>query len=61
MLSIYGKQFAKLLEVLGREGLGEGKAGFSEKGRSSVVRVMLWLEDWEKGRVETARGRACDS
>lgn len=59
LLEIYGRQFEKVLECLGREGLGEGKAGFSEKGRSSVVRIQLWLEDWRSGKVESA-GRRCE-
>lgn len=58
---VYGRQFDKYLEVLLREGMREGKAGFSEKAKSSAVRLLLWLEDWEKkGVVEGAPGRAVD-
>lgn len=58
---VYGRQFDKYLEVLLREGMREGKAGFSEKAKSSTVRLLLWLEDWEKkGVVEGAPGRAVD-
>ncbi|GAA5992200.1 hypothetical protein JCM10908_001815 [Rhodotorula pacifica] len=61
MLEVYGRQFNKYLEVLLREGMREGKAGFSEKAKSSTVRLLLWLEDWEKkGVVEGAPGRAVD-
>ncbi|KAK4052833.1 Nuclear pore complex nucleoporin component [Microbotryomycetes sp. JL201] len=57
----YGKQFDKFLEVLSREGLKEGKAEFSDKAKSSSVRLSLWLEDWEKtGQVESATGREPD-
>lgn len=58
---VYGRQFDKYLEVLLREGMRAGKAGFSEKAKSSTVRLLLWLEDWEKkGVVEGAPGRAVD-
>lgn len=61
LLEIYGRQLAKYLEVLLREGMREGKAGFSEKAKSSTVRLLLWLEDWEKkGVVESAPGRQVD-
>ncbi|BGP19435.1 Nuclear pore complex nucleoporin component [Rhodosporidiobolus nylandii] len=60
MLEVYGRQFAKFLEVLLREGIREEKAGFAEKAKSSRVRLMLWLEEWEKGKVETAPGRVPD-
>ncbi|GAA6010532.1 hypothetical protein JCM10207_001349 [Rhodosporidiobolus poonsookiae] len=61
LLELYGRQMAKLLECLLREGIREEKAGFAEKAKSSRVRLMLALEDWEKkGRLETAAGRECD-
>ncbi|GAA5868361.1 hypothetical protein JCM8547_002165 [Rhodosporidiobolus lusitaniae] len=61
MLEIYGRQMGKYLEVLLREGVREEKAGFSEKAKSSRMRLLLALEEWEKtGRVETAQGRQCD-
>ncbi|GAA5959181.1 hypothetical protein JCM21900_001419 [Sporobolomyces salmonicolor] len=61
MLDVYGRQFAKYLEVLLREGVREGKAGFSDKAKSSSVRLLLWLEEWEKkGTVEETPGRECD-
>ncbi|KAM0752160.1 GLE1-domain-containing protein [Meredithblackwellia eburnea MCA 4105] len=61
MLAVYGKQMGKFLEVLLREGVREGKAGFSEKSKSSTVRLMLWLEEWEKtGRVEKIMGKEVD-
>lgn len=57
MKGIYGRQWEKFLEVLLREGLREGKAGFSEKSKSSSVRLMLWLEEWEsKGVMESPEG-----
>ncbi|GJN93082.1 hypothetical protein Rhopal_006127-T1 [Rhodotorula paludigena] len=61
LVEVYGRQFAKFLEVLLREGVREGKAGFSDKAKSSTVRLLLWLEEWEKtGRVECASGRQVD-
>ncbi|KDE06516.1 hypothetical protein MVLG_03167 [Microbotryum lychnidis-dioicae p1A1 Lamole] len=61
LLEVYGKQFAKILEVLLREGIREGKAGFSDKSVSSTVRLTLWLEEWEKkGKVEITQGRKPD-
>jgi nucleoporin GLE1 len=61
MLDTYGRQWGKWLEVLLREGVREEKAGFSEKAKSSRVRLLLALEEWEKtGKVETASGRECD-
>ncbi|GAA5968439.1 hypothetical protein JCM11641_007638 [Rhodosporidiobolus odoratus] len=60
LLDVYGRQFSKFLEVLLREGIRENKAGFAEKAKSSRVRLMLWLEDWEKGKVESATGRVGD-
>ncbi|GAA6020856.1 hypothetical protein JCM8202_005469 [Rhodotorula sphaerocarpa] len=59
---VYGRQFGKYLEVLLREGMREGRAGFSDKAKSSTVRLLLWLEDWEKkGVIEGASGRAVDA
>lgn len=61
LAAVFGRQMAKLLEVLLREGLREAKAGFSDKARSSLVRLQLWLEDWEKlGRIEGTKGRQGD-
>lgn len=61
LMEVYGRQFAKVLEVLLREGIREGKAGFSTKSRSTLVRLELWLEDWEKSQtVEGVKGRRCD-
>ncbi|KAI5477641.1 poly(A)+ mRNA-nucleus export-related protein [Pseudohyphozyma bogoriensis] len=61
LLEIYGKQMGKFLEVLLREGVREGKATFSEKSKASVMKLGLWLEDWEKkGTVETPSGREGD-
>lgn len=61
LLAIYGRQMGKFLEVLLREGIRGGKAGFSEKAKSSTVRLQLWLEEWEKtGRVEQTAGRTLD-
>lgn len=61
LLEVFGRQMGKFLEVLLREGIREGKAGFLEKARSSLVRLQLWLEDWEqKGRVEGEKGRVGD-
>lgn len=61
MLEIYGRQMGKFLMVLRREGLEGGQAGFSEKARASLVRLGLWLEEWEgKGRVEGTKGRESD-
>ncbi|KAK4057399.1 Nuclear pore complex nucleoporin component [Microbotryomycetes sp. JL221] len=57
----YGRQFDKFLEVLLREGLRENKAGFSDKAKSSTVRLTLWLEEWEKkGKIEGTSGRVPD-
>ncbi|GAA5912058.1 uncharacterized protein JCM6883_007095 [Sporobolomyces salmoneus] len=64
LLSTFGRQFKKFLEVLLREGVREKKAGFSEeKSRASVVRLELWLEEWEKaggGVIQEVEGRRCD-
>ncbi|SCZ97525.1 BZ3500_MvSof-1268-A1-R1_Chr4-3g07230 [Microbotryum saponariae] len=61
LLEVYGRQFAKVLEVVLREGIREGKAGFSDKSVSSTVRLTLWLEEWEKkGKVEMTQGRKPD-
>ncbi|BGP51045.1 Nuclear pore complex nucleoporin component [Rhodotorula kratochvilovae] len=61
LLEVYGRQMHKALEVLLREGVRGGKAGFSEKARSSSVRLLLWLEEWEKtGKAECAKGREVD-
>ncbi|GAA5969289.1 hypothetical protein JCM3765_002314 [Sporobolomyces pararoseus] len=64
LLKVFGKQFNKFLEVLLREGLREKKAGFNEqKSKASIVRLELWLEDWEKsgGReIKVVEGRECD-
>lgn len=64
LLKVYGKQFNKFLEVLLRQGLREKKAGFNEeKSKASIVRLELWLEDWEKsgGReIKVVEGRECD-
>ncbi|KAM0786941.1 hypothetical protein ACM66B_002362 [Microbotryomycetes sp. NB124-2] len=58
---VYGKQFDKVLNVLLNEGLRQGKAEFSDKARSSTVRLTLWLEEWEKsGKVEATTGREPD-
>jgi nucleoporin GLE1 len=58
MVQVYGRQMEKYLECLLREGLREGKAKVTEKNRASLVRLMLWLEEWEKtGRVEGCKGR----
>jgi len=54
------KQWGKFLECLLREGVREGKAGWSEKAKSSRVRLELWLEEWEKGHVKMIEGRECD-
>lgn len=63
LLETYGKQFGKFLEVLLREGIREKKAGLNEeKSKSSVVRLTLWLEEWEKtGRVEVVKGKELDA
>lgn len=61
MLGVFGRQMAKFLEVLLREGMREGKAGFSDKAKSSTMRLQLWLEEWEKtGRVEQTPGSGLD-
>ncbi|GAA6036345.1 hypothetical protein JCM8097_001677 [Rhodosporidiobolus ruineniae] len=61
LLSIYGRQFAKLLRCLLDDGVRGSKAGFAEKAKSSRVRLELWLDEWEKtGRVEEVKGRECD-
>lgn len=61
LLELYGRQFAKLLEVLLREGIrGEQQAVWSEKAKSSRVRLGLWLEDWERGKMEVVQGREVD-
>ncbi|GAA5886307.1 hypothetical protein JCM6882_001598 [Rhodosporidiobolus microsporus] len=61
LLELYGRQFAKLLEVVLREGIrGEQEKVWSEKARSSRVRLGLWLEDWEGGKVEKVQGREVD-
>ena len=61
LLETYGRQAGKLLECLLREGLREGKAGFSAKAKSSEVRLLLWLEEWEKkGVAEELAGRQAD-
>lgn len=61
LLAIYGRQFGKVLECLLREGVREGKGGWSEKSRSSLVRLELWLEEWEKkGVVEVVKGGEVD-
>lgn len=61
LLQVYGKQFGKVLDVILREGIREGKAGFSEKSVSSTVRLTLWLEEWEnKRKVESTQGRRPD-
>ncbi|GAA6023462.1 hypothetical protein JCM11491_000584 [Sporobolomyces phaffii] len=59
----YGRQFEKLLAVVLREGIREDKAGFDKtKARASIVRLELWLEEWEHsaGRVKPVEGRECD-
>lgn len=61
LLETYGRQAGKLLECLLRQGLREGKAEFSDKAKSSEVRLLLWLEEWEKkGRCEEVAGRQAD-
>lgn len=61
LVDVYGAQMRKLLECLLREGVREGKAGFSDKARGSQVRLLLWLEEWEKtGAAECAKGREVD-
>ncbi|SCV69391.1 BQ2448_2411 [Microbotryum intermedium] len=61
LLEVYGRQFAKVLEVVLKEGIREGKAGFNDKSVSSTVRLTLWLEEWEKnGKVEQTQGRRPD-
>ena len=61
LLETYGRQAGKLLECLLREGLRENKAGFNAKARSSEVRLLLWLEEWEKkGVAEELAGRQAD-
>lgn len=61
LLALYGKQFGKVLECLLREGIREKKVEWSEKSRSSLVRLELWLEDWEKnGVVEVVKGGEVD-
>lgn len=61
LLDVYGRQMHKVLECLLREGVREGKAGFSDKAKGSQVRLLLWLEEWEKtGRAECAKGREVD-
>lgn len=60
-METYGRQFAKVLECLLREGVRGAKAGWSEKSRSSLVRLELWLEEWEKrGVVERVKGSEVD-
>lgn len=54
LAAIYGRQWQKFLECVLREGLRERKAGFSDKSRSSTVRLELWLEEWEKRGVMEA-------
>lgn len=61
MEEVWGtRQWGKFLSVLLNEGVREGKAGFSDKSRSSRVRLELWLEEWEKGEVKEVEGRICD-
>ncbi|KAL8280673.1 hypothetical protein RQP46_006996 [Phenoliferia psychrophenolica] len=61
LLGVYGRQLHKFLEVLLREGLRAGKAGFSDKARSSTIKLLLWLEEWEKtGRAEKIEGKELD-
>ncbi|GAA5883072.1 hypothetical protein JCM16303_006075, partial [Sporobolomyces ruberrimus] len=64
LLAMYGKQFSKFLEVLLREGLRDKKAGFDEKkAKGSIVRLELWLEEWEQSGGKTIKaieGRECD-
>ncbi|GAA5911270.1 hypothetical protein JCM8208_004314 [Rhodotorula glutinis] len=61
LVDVYGAQMRKLLECLLREGVREAKAGFSDKARGSQVRLLLWLEEWEKtGTAECAKGREVD-
>ncbi|KAK4702959.1 nucleoporin GLE1, partial [Phenoliferia sp. Uapishka_3] len=61
MGEVYGRQWWKFLEVMLREGVREGKAGFAEKAKSGTMRVLLWLEEWEKtGRVEKTPGKDLD-
>ncbi|GAA5831985.1 hypothetical protein JCM11251_002773 [Rhodosporidiobolus azoricus] len=61
LLELYGRQFAKLLEVLLREGIrGEQQSVWSEKAKSTRVRLGLWLEDWERGKMEVVQGREVD-
>lgn len=71
---IYGRQFNKYLDVLWREGISEGKAGFKGStntnagtnggggGRASYVRLGMWLEEWEKkGVVQGCVGREVEA
>lgn len=65
LLSTYGKQTAKVWELLLVEGLGKEKAGFCkvQGANSAKVRLKQLLEDWKKsGQIEGATtGREMDA
>lgn len=62
MSEIFGRQTNKVFEALLREGCRDATnpVGFSDKAKSSRVRLLLWLEEWEKGRIEEIAGRSPD-
>lgn len=62
LVEVYGRQMRKVLEALLREGCrDDSNAVFSDKARSSRMRLLLWLEEWEKtGQCEEVPGRRAD-
>lgn len=64
LFDAFGHQFVKLVACLFDEGIRGDKPLAGHKSRASLVRLELWLEEWDKSgrgrRVKPLEGRECD-